>query len=544
MSIKELKSKKAGLETAAKAKLAEINESTPKEDAQRIDGEHRDLLAQIAALDVEIRAAEQEDKEGSDKDSKGKRKRAKKARAKDGDVDDETGTGDDDDDDDDDDDEKRAEAAEMATIDVQARALGVNLDLPKLIAEGATVDGMRKRAFAELAKKSTEHGPRGSSGPEVQIIRDERDGVATAMEIALTTRVLASRGRDGIEYKPKNVAERARVEQHRKQSEQYLHMGLIDIAAACIDYRPRHGGRYLTAGDANEIFTRAFQSTSDFPSIFMNVLNKSLLARYELMMPTYREIAAERPFNDFRPHPQIRAGEFPQLQPISETGELKYGTTGDNNETVSVYPYGVIFTISRTMLVNDDLSAIDQILGSAGDQVLVFENTQFYKMFMANPTLNQDSKPVFDTAHANLAGTGVAPSVASIGAGRQALRNMKSLSGLFINVPPRIILTGPAQETVADQMVTSITPTLTTSVNPFSGRLRSVSDSNITDNSWYLTTEPGRVPCFIYGFLNGSNGPRVRTFEPFGVQGVKISLEHDFGCGAIDFRGFYKSPSY
>jgi hypothetical protein len=29
------------------------------------------------------------------------------------------------------------------------------------------------------------------------------------------------------------------------------------------------------------------------------------------------------------------------------------------------------------------------------------------------------------------------------------------------------------------------------------------------------------------------------AFEPFGVQGVKINLEHDFGCGAIDYRGAY-----
>src|ERR1035437_4282499 len=195
------------------------------------------------------------------------------------------------------------------------------------------------------------------------------------------------------------------------------------------------------------------------------------------------------------------------------------------------------------MLVNDDLGAIDQILGSAGDSVLVFENTTFFSMMQVaagGPTLLQDSTAVWAAGHGNLASPGAVPSVASIGSGRQALRGMKSISGLYLNVPPRIILTGPAQETVADQMVTAITPTLTTSVNPFSGRLRSISDANITDNSWYLFTEPGRVPCFMYGFLNGANGPRVRTFEPFGVQGVKISLEHDFGCGAIDYRGAYK----
>jgi hypothetical protein len=39
-------------------------------------------------------------------------------------------------------------------------------------------------------------------------------------------------------------------------------------------------------------------------------------------MPTYREIAAERQFKDFRLRSQVRAGTFPMLSEIMETGEL------------------------------------------------------------------------------------------------------------------------------------------------------------------------------------------------------------------------------
>jgi hypothetical protein len=194
------------------------------------------------------------------------------------------------------------------------------------------------------------------------------------------------------------------------------------------------------------------------------------------------------------------------------------------------------------MLVNDELGAIDQILASAGDTVSAFENSRFFAMFNSNPTLNQDSTAVFATAHGNLAGSGGAPNLASIDAGRQSFRKMTSLTGNFLNVPPRILLTGPAQETAADLMVSRITPTVSPYVNPFSGKLRPVTDANISDTSWYLLAEPGRVPCFVYGFLKGSNGPRVQIFEPFGVQGMKVSLEHDFAVGAVDFRGGYRNP--
>ncbi|MGY3240034.1 phage head maturation protease [Bradyrhizobium sp. USDA 4448] len=375
----------------------------------------------------------------------------------------------------------------------------------------------------------------------VKIIRDEREGVAEAMEIALTSRILGSQGYSGLRYKGlKSDGEQERFARFSDQAKEYMGLDLVEIAARSVGYRGRGG--VLTASDKLEIFSRAFQSTSDFPNIFQNSLNKALQARYELATPTYRETAVERPFKDFRPHPQVRAGDFPQLQPVLETGELQHGTSQDNGELVSISPHGVIFTISRQMLVNDDLGAIDQILADAAGQVLVFENTTFFNMFNSNPTLAQNGNAVFSSGNGNLAASGAAPSVSTVSDARKTLRGMKSLSGQFLNVPASFILTGPEQETAADQIVTAITPTLTSSVNPYSGRLRSISDANISDTSWYLGANPSAVPCFIYGFLNGASGPRTRIDSPFGQQGVKVSLEHDFGVGAIDYRGFYRNP--
>ncbi|MGY3278132.1 phage major capsid protein [Bradyrhizobium sp. S3.7.6] len=531
MNVKQLRKQKRALEASAKAKLAEIVEGMDAEAARAIETEHQRILGEIAALDAKIVKAV---------------KAEKRAAAATDDAEDDDAE----EDEEDDDDEQeaparnravltRAQMAELVAIDTQARGLKIDLNLAEAVTRGEKPDAMRKRLFAELAKQSEAKGPTGG-GSDVVILRDEREGVAQAMELALVQRVLGSRGNEGIEYKPKAPAEKAFVERYRKQSEQYMNLGIVDIAARCIGYRGT--GTYLSARQVDDILSRAFHSTSDFPNIFTNVLNKSLLARYETATPTYRRIATQRNFNDFRPHPQIRAGDFPQLQPVNETGEIQYGTSQDNKETVSVSAYGVVFTVSRQMLVNDDLGAIDQILGSAGVEVQRFENTTFYAMFNSNPTLNQDSTAVFASGHGNLAASGGVPSITTIGAGRKALRGMKSLSGIFLNVPPKILLCGPTQETAADQMVTAIAPTLTTSVNPFSGRLEVVSDANITGTEWYILTEPSQVPNYVYGFLNGSNGPRTRTFEPFGVQGIKISLEHDFGCGAIDYRGAYKDP--
>jgi hypothetical protein len=156
------------------------------------------------------------------------------------------------------------------------------------------------------------------------------------MEIALTQRILDARGfGQAIEYAPTNPQEKAQLALHREQARDFMGFSLLVMAARSINYRGN--GSMLTANDKLVIFERAFQTTSDFPNIFQNALNKALMARYQLATPTYRRLAVEREFKDFRPHPQIRAGDFPQLQPVLETGELKYASSTDAGETVTVH---------------------------------------------------------------------------------------------------------------------------------------------------------------------------------------------------------------
>jgi hypothetical protein len=376
-------------------------------------------------------------------------------------------------------------------------------------------------------------------GPRVKVRLPDDEARADAAIYGLVTQLLESRPGKEIAYKPRRDAEARRFDRARPRARDYMDKSIIDLAAECIGFRGRFRTGTQTAAD---ILTRAFESTSDFPFIFENVLNKSLLARYELHEPTYRAIAEERPFKDFRPHPQIRVGEFPPPQPVSETGELKYGTASDTGTNVSVTPYGVILTISRQMLVNDDLGAIDQLLSSAGQIVSIFENSTFFAIFNSNPIYTGDGQAIFSSAHANLvqSGDGANPSISTYAAGRVALRNMTTPSGYFLNNEPAVVLTGPLSETAAEQLRTKIMPTLTTSANPFEN-LRYVTDPNIADTSWYMFVDPDVLPCFMFGLLQGEDGPRIRIHSPFGYQGIQISLEHDFGVGPLDFRGCFKN---
>lgn len=347
-----------------------------------------------------------------------------------------------------------------------------------------------------------------------QILRDERAMRRRGMTEALTAQIS---GRD-----PASGAARG-----------YMDMSIVEIAAASIG----HQGRIRNAGDKIGVLMDASHATSDFPAIFQNALNKVLLERYTAFQPTYRQIARKRNFRDFRPMPLVRTGDFPTLLPVGEAGEIKWGTFGESGETAVIAAYGRGLTISRQMLINDDLGAIDELLSSYGETIAHFEEQVFYAGALGAKM--SDGKAIFHADHGNLAAAGADINPTSLSDGRKAMRKQVSVDGSALNLAPSILLVGPDRETEAEMMVAAITPTDAGAVNPFSGKLTPVVTSEIDGPEWYLLSD--RAPCWVYGFLEGAEAPRVRTEEPFGTQGFSMTVEHDFGFGAADFRGGYKN---
>lgn len=387
-----------------------------------------------------------------------------------------------------------------------------------LIGRGVTVDQARAAVLEQLAA----NGP-ARVAPPATILRDERDTMRGGMEMALS-------------------AQLQRTNPETDQARPYMAMSLAEMAAATVG----ETRSLRTAADRLAVFTRAAtHATGDFPAIFENALNRSLLARYRQAVPTYRAIAREVSFNDFRAHPMVRTGDFPELKPIAEGGEIKFGTFGESKESVAVQSHAVGVRISRQMLINDDLQAIAQIVADQGLSVARYEDKLFYAMMLsasgAGPTLASTARAVFNTTDASLAGTAAAITVASLSIARAALRKRTSVDGAPLELTPAVLLVGPDKETEAQQIVAPLQAAQTGNINPFSGTLRVVTSARITGNAWYLFADPSELPNFVYGYLNGDSGPRMRTEEPFGHQGVAMTLEHDFGVGAIDFRGSFRN---
>lgn len=403
--------------------------------------------------------------------------------------------------------------------DVCAAANRPDSEAVDMIVRGLTLNQAVAEITTNRAKENPVSGKR-NGAPRTAIMRDERTTRRAGMAQAITAQIMGAT----------TVSSMARP---------FMDMTLVEMAAQCIDHR----GPLRNAGQRTQVFMDAAHSTSDFPGIFENALNKVLLERYQLAEPTYRRIARKRNFTDFRVHPMVRAGDFPKLQPIGENGEIKFGTFGEARETAILAPYGVGLRISRQMMINDELGAIDEVLSDYGQSVADFEEETFYAFALSSAKLS-DGKAVFHADHNNLAGAGTVIDVDSVSAGRTAIRKQTSVDGKKMNMSPSIILVGPNKETEAEQLVAAIQPQEAGKVNPFSGRLEPVVTAQITDNAWFLLAGSGRPggSLWTYGYLDGAEAPRVRTEEAFGQQGMSMSVEHDFGLGAIDYRGGWKNP--
>jgi hypothetical protein len=208
--------------------------------------------------------------------------------------------------------------------------------------------------------------------------------------------------------------------------------------------------------------------------------------------------------------------------------------------------YAVRLNISRQMIINDQLNAIDQMLGSAGQRVADWENAKAYALLLsaagAGPTLLTDSVAVFATGHNNLAGPPAAITVATLGLGRAAMMKQQTIDGLKGNLTPTTLLCGPDKLTEAQKIFAILFPALTTSAIPDDFRsMQPVGDANMPGNAWYLFADPSLAPCFVYGFLQGFDGPRLSSELEFDVQGMRVKLEHDFGVAAIDYRGGFRN---
>ncbi len=307
--------------------------------------------------------------------------------------------------------------------------------------------------------------------------------------------------------------------------------------------------------DANGWLRAAFSTTS-LPGILSNVANKSLLEGYNYIEDTWRRICKIATVNDFKEHSRYRmTGSF-KFEKVGPDGELKHGKVDEQKFGQRADTHGIMFALTRQMIIDDDLGALSEIPRQIGMGAAEAISDAVWALLLSNPT-QSDGKTFFHADHKNYReGADTALTVDGLTAAEVAFAEQIKPNGRPLGVPARLLLVPTALKVPAQLLMTSINLNETTTANkgkpqsnPHAGKYEVVSSvylssaafAGASNKAWYLWADPNRLPTLEVAFLGGVDRPTVeRADADFNTLGIQFRGYIDFGVREQDFRGALK----
>ena len=291
-------------------------------------------------------------------------------------------------------------------------------------------------------------------------------------------------------------------------------------------------------------------STVDVGGILSNVANKFLLEGFFSVERTWRNITAIRNVSDFKTVTSYRLIGKDQYEKVAPGGELKHGSLGEEQYSNKADTYGLLLSIDRRDIINDDLGAITTVPRKLGRGSGLKINDVFWTTFLNNAAF-------FSAGNKNyISGAATALSIDGLTSGETAFMDQVDSDGKPIGIMPAVLLVPTALSAVATTLWKSLEIRDTTAstkypvANPHQGKFRVEVSRYLANNTysggsskaWYLLSDPNDLPVIETAFLNGQESPTIETTEAdFNVLGVQMRGYHDFGVALQDPRGGVKA---
>lgn len=319
-------------------------------------------------------------------------------------------------------------------------------------------------------------------------------------------------------------------------------MSIMDIVKSNLDKNGiTHRGMTVT-----EILGRGMLTSSDFPQILENVANKILREAYVQTPQTFRPLVSETSVMDFKPVTRVQIGDAPKLLKVNEHGEFTHGTMVEGHESLKLNTFGRLLSMSRPMVINDDLGAFARVANSWGRSASELESEVVWNLITSNPIMS-DGKNVFHADHGNLQvqnATKGKLDLNTLSDARRVMRLKKSLEGKRLNLSAQYLVVSSLYETAAEKLLTPVIPNKNEDVNIFANRFQIIVESlldDYNDKSWFLVAPPSVIDGIEIAYLDGERGVQLERQDGFSIDGVQFKARLDFGAAFIDHRGWFKN---
>lgn len=332
-----------------------------------------------------------------------------------------------------------------------------------------------------------------------------------------------------------------------------------------------------------EYLLKEAETTSDFPTLFGTVLERTLRAKYNLQVPDFSKYVKVGTQNDFRMAWDMATyGNRAALLPVKERGEYQDRALNDGKFVIGLAKYGAGFGLSWEAVINDDMGAFSDISDDLVLSAKLTESkyvTQLYAgtsgpLAFSSPSGPQSQQtglysaagthPIDGTTFDNYS-TAFPLTASNLLTAITQLKSQKDVDGNPIMFSKIVLVVPQGKEVAALQLMSSsllIATALTSSNQSTAGaaQIGSTSENIITKFglelvvnpwldivsgatygpfSWYLFGTPANGDAVRFNRLRGHETPEVcqKMSDKISLGGAPISpLEGDFDSDSIRWR--------
>jgi len=253
---------------------------------------------------------------------------------------------------------------------------------------------------------------------------------------------------------------------------------------------------------------------------------------------------------------------------VPEHGMYPDATFGEEYEYAELETYGIVFQLTRQMLTNDNLRALQKVPTAMGTAMKRTINTEVANCLEASASTTtsgmtmRDESRLFNTVAPansliNMWSAALPLNRANLMTMMQRFANLTTPKGRIQNLRPKYLIVPPELQYQAEYLC---------GVNADGARLIGAPASNALepDNvwplpiltpvyleeltssvDWYLAADPDEFSTVEVGFLNGRETPELFQQNEAGLDlhtadGIQYKLRHDFDVFAVSRRGIVK----
>ena len=331
----------------------------------------------------------------------------------------------------------------------------------------------------------------------------------------------------------------------------------------------------------HEYMLREALTTSDFPYLFGDVLDRQVLASYKAVNPVWKQFV--RMGTTRRIYPQIGGYRFAitggdqHLDEVAEKGEYLASERNEARYPIYVKKYGRQFDISWEAIINDDLGALQDTPTRFAQAAVRTEHRLVTGTYVVDATTDSTHALgfLYDDDVAGEVNLGALPlTIGNLEDTVEAMTAFVDVNGEPIMNRPKYLVVGPALEFVARQILTSttkmwladdddVTPPaaypMTNVISQYG--LQLVVDPYIPvfassyPGSWFLFADPADIAAMEFDYLAGHERPEIcmKASDKVNIGGGAISpMDGDFatdnvfyrvrdvcGCNKLEWRATY-----